>query len=176
VHRREPQLIVLGTQGRTGLDHLLKGSIAEALFSRTSASTLFISPHARGFVDPITGEVKLRRVLLPVDHSPAPDRAIHTARELGRVLIGHEPKLDFVHVGSTAPEILDERAIRPRVILRPGYDAAAGIIEATGELTPDMICMATAGRYGLLDALRGSTTQRVLRAAPCPVLATVAQV
>jgi universal stress protein A len=73
VSRQEPELIVLGTHGRTGLDHLLKGSIAETLFSRTSASTLFISPHTRGFVDSITGEARLRRVLLPVDHSPSPD-------------------------------------------------------------------------------------------------------
>ena len=172
VRRREPQLIVLGTHERTGLDQLLKGSISETLFSRTSASTLFISPHTRGFVNPVTGEIKLRRVLLPVDHSPTPGQAIRAAREFGRILIGHEPMLDLVHIGTTAPEIVDVRSMRPRVILRPDYDAAKGIIEAAAELAPDMICMATAGRHGLLDALRGSTTQRVLREAPCPVLAT----
>jgi nucleotide-binding universal stress UspA family protein len=31
--------------------------------------------------------------------------------------------------------------------------------------------MATAGHQGLFDDLRGSTTERVLRDAPCPVLA-----
>jgi nucleotide-binding universal stress UspA family protein len=31
--------------------------------------------------------------------------------------------------------------------------------------------MATAGRDGFLDALRGSTTEQVVREAPCPVLA-----
>jgi len=35
----------------------------------------------------------------------------------------------------------------------------------------NLIGMATAGHHGLLDALRGSTTERVLRQAPCPVLA-----
>jgi hypothetical protein len=33
-------------------------------------------------------------------------------------------------------------------------------------------CMPTAGHYGILDALLGSTTERVLGHAPCPVLAT----
>jgi nucleotide-binding universal stress UspA family protein len=175
-HRHQPQLIVLSTHGRTGLDHLMKGSIAETLFSRTSASTLFISPHTRGFVDPVTAQVRLRRVLLPVDHSPTPDRAIHAARDFGRLLNGHEPILDLVHIGSTAPEIVDVRSTRPRVSLRPDYDAAKGIVEAAAELTADMICMATARRHGLLGALRGSTTRRVLHAAPCPVLAIAAEV
>jgi nucleotide-binding universal stress UspA family protein len=35
----------------------------------------------------------------------------------------------------------------------------------------DLIVMATAGHQGALDALRGSTTERVVRQATCPVLA-----
>jgi nucleotide-binding universal stress UspA family protein len=34
--------------------------------------------------------------------------------------------------------------------------------------------MPTAGREGVFDALRGSTTERVLRRAPCPLLAVPA--
>ena len=34
----------------------------------------------------------------------------------------------------------------------------------------DLIAMTTAGHQGFLDALRGSTSERVLRHAPCPVL------
>jgi len=34
--------------------------------------------------------------------------------------------------------------------------------------------MPTAGRYGFPDAVRGSTTERVLRHAPCPVLSVPA--
>jgi nucleotide-binding universal stress UspA family protein len=91
-------------------------------------------------------------------------------------LIGHEPKLELVHIGHTEPKIADERFVQLGIIVRPGRDAAKGIMNATAELVPDMICMATAGQHGLLDALRGSTTQRVLRAAPCPVLVTAAEI
>jgi nucleotide-binding universal stress UspA family protein len=40
----------------------------------------------------------------------------------------------------------------------------------------DLIAMPTAGRHGFLDALRGSTTEQVLRRAPCPVLAIPAPI
>jgi nucleotide-binding universal stress UspA family protein len=36
---------------------------------------------------------------------------------------------------------------------------------------PDLVVMATEGRHGFMDAVRGSTTERVLRAIPCPLLA-----
>jgi nucleotide-binding universal stress UspA family protein len=39
----------------------------------------------------------------------------------------------------------------------------------------DLIIMATEGRRGIVDALRGSVTDRVVRGAPCPVLAVPAR-
>jgi nucleotide-binding universal stress UspA family protein len=48
-------------------------------------------------------------------------------------------------------------------------------IEAAAELVrADLIVMPTEGRHGVFDALRGSTTERVLRRARCPVLAVPA--
>ena len=38
----------------------------------------------------------------------------------------------------------------------------------------DLIIMATEGRQGVLDAMRGSVTERVVRGADCPVLAVPA--
>jgi nucleotide-binding universal stress UspA family protein len=34
----------------------------------------------------------------------------------------------------------------------------------------DLLVMATQGHTGVLDALRGSVTERVLRQAPCPLI------
>jgi nucleotide-binding universal stress UspA family protein len=48
------------------------------------------------------------------------------------------------------------------------------IVDAAIELDVDLIAMPTAGHHGVLDALRGSTTERVIRHAPCPVLALAA--
>jgi nucleotide-binding universal stress UspA family protein len=43
--------------------------------------------------------------------------------------------------------------------------AVAELVEA------DLIAMSTAGRSGVFEALQGSTTERVLRRARCPLLA-----
>jgi nucleotide-binding universal stress UspA family protein len=45
------------------------------------------------------------------------------------------------------------------------------IVDAAIEFDVDFIGMPTAGHHGVLDALRGSTTERVIRHAPCPVFA-----
>jgi nucleotide-binding universal stress UspA family protein len=45
------------------------------------------------------------------------------------------------------------------------------IIALAEEQNADLIVMATAGHNGILDALRGSVTEQVLRRAPFPLLA-----
>ncbi len=55
-----------------------------------------------------------------------------------------------------------------------GPGAYATLFRAADEREVDLIVMATAGRDGFLDALRGSVTEQVLRRAPCPVLAVSA--
>ena len=50
------------------------------------------------------------------------------------------------------------------------------IIQVAAEQDVDLIAMATQGREGVLDALRGSVTEQVVRRAPCPVLAVPASV
>jgi nucleotide-binding universal stress UspA family protein len=45
------------------------------------------------------------------------------------------------------------------------------IVDAAIELDVDLIGMPTAGHHGVLDVFRGSTTERVIRHAPCPVFA-----
>ena len=56
---------------------------------------------------------------------------------------------------------------------RPGK-VVDEIIAAAEQLPADLVVMATRGHQGLLDALRGSTTEQVVRRAPCPVLAVPA--
>src|SRR2546426_494733 len=56
------------------------------------------------------------------------------------------------------------------VILRSG-NVVESIVDAAIEFDVDAIAMPTAGHHGILDALRGSTTERVIRHAPCPVFA-----
>jgi hypothetical protein len=62
---------------------------------------------------------------------------------------------------------------RSAILTRTG-DVVSTILKAADEQQADLIAMPTAGHHGFLDAVRGSTTERVLRHAPCPVLAVPA--
>jgi len=163
-------LMVLATHERDGLDRWLTDSVAEAVRRRSAVPTLFVPRAARSFVDHVSGKFTLRRVLVPVDHSPAPYRAIEAARDFPHLLTGIDITTQLLHVGSKAPRLRD--ASNP-ITIRYG-NVVQTILDAAVEYDADFICMPTAGHHGVLDALRGSTTERVLRHAPCPLLAIAA--
>jgi len=164
-------LVVIATHGRDGVSHWLQGSVAEGVFRRSAIPTLFIAPGARGFVDQVSGDVQLKRVLIPVDFSPPPYRAIEAIQRFGRLLTGANIAVDLLHVGEAAPPLrAASSSALPPVILRSG-NVVKSIVEAAIEFDVDFIGMPTAGHHGVLDALRGSTTERVIRHAPCPVFA-----
>jgi nucleotide-binding universal stress UspA family protein len=164
-------VIVMATQGRQGLDRLRYGSKAEEIFHRTQVlPAIFIGPEARGFVDKSNGHIRLERILIPVAHNPSPISSLERLTNLLAPLGISSAAFQFMHVGDSEPQIvgwsrqpLTIQVVQGRVeetILRIAHDYHA-----------DMIAMPTAGRDGLLDALQGSTTEQVLRRAPCPVLA-----
>ena len=166
-------LVVIATHGRDGIDHWLKGSVSEAVFRRSAIPTLFITHGARGFVSQVSGDIRLRRVLVPIDFSPAPNPAIEAVQQFGRLLTGKNIVMHFIHVGNAAPPLAagaSYASVLPPVILRTG-DVVKSIVDAALEYDVDLIGMPTAGHHGVLDALRGSTTERVIRHAPCPVFA-----
>lgn len=164
-------LIVLATRGRDGLAHWLHGSIAERLSRTARLPTLFLPPSARGFVDEANGALQLSKVLVPVDHSPQPAEALGTIRAFIGPIGGERTRVELLHIGRNGPLIRNaaDGAVVP-VALRTG-DVVGTILKAAAEQQADLIAMPTAGHRGFLDAVRGSTTERVLRHAPCPVLA-----
>jgi len=164
-------LIVLGTHGRDGVAHWLHGSIAEELSRSAKLPTLFVPPTARGFVEQASGKLHLLQVLVPVDHSPPPVEALGTIREFVKPMNEQGATIELLHVGESGPLVrcVSDGAIVP-VALRAG-DVVSTILKAAEEQQADLIAMPTAGHHGFLDAVRGSTTERVLRHASCPVLA-----
>jgi len=168
--KHEADLIVLGTEGRQGTARWLHGSVAEKLARHARTPTLFVPAKVRGFVDQARGELDLHRVLIPVDRQPKPTEAIAIVMEFARSLSGSvEERL--IHVGSNPPRV--KQASDPHripIAIRHG-DVVDTIVSEAAEWPADLIGMPTAGHDGFLDALRGSTTERVLRQAPCPLLA-----
>lgn len=172
--RFEPDLIVVATRQRTGIERWLHKAVAEPLARRSGAMTLFVPRRGRGFVSPADGRVELRKILVPVDHDPPPQAAVEKGLLLARGLGCLAGEIRLIHVGpdGTAP-VLDSRE-RPDwpvdSVVRHG-DVVDQILQYEHDWRPDLMVLATQGHLDFLDALRGSTTERVLRGAHCPVLA-----
>jgi nucleotide-binding universal stress UspA family protein len=167
-------LIVLASHGREGLPRWLHGSVAEAAARKADVPTLFLPPAASGFVDPESGALRLNTVLLPIDHRPHPRAAVRAADRLCRTLGASDVALHLVYVGEQGDmPALTLDGETPFKLIRSARagEVVEQILAAAAEYGANLIAMATAGHQGFLDALRGSTTERVLRHAPCPVLA-----
>jgi nucleotide-binding universal stress UspA family protein len=166
-------LVVFATHGRDGIERWLRGSVSEMVLRRLAIPALFMTQGARGFVSQINGDIQLRRVLIPVDFSPAPREAVEVVQNFVGLIGDETPTVHLLHVGHTIPPLpaeLSQGTALPPVILRSG-NVVEAIVNAAIEFDIDLIGMPTAGHHGVLDALRGSTTERVIRHAPCPVLA-----
>ncbi|MDP1769929.1 MAG: universal stress protein [Nitrospirota bacterium] len=167
-------LLVLSTHQRDGFARLTHKAVAEPLSRKTQTKTLFVPTGVEGFVSTETGKINLTRVLIPIVHTPHPQPAIDLAAELASALGSEKVLFELVHLGKeddlpkfTKPE-------------RPGWSwetlAAKGdpvewILAAGAEFDVDLIVMMTEGHNSLFDLLRGSTTERVVRGARCPLLA-----
>jgi len=174
VDENPADLIVLATEGREGVPRWLRRSKAERLARRTRSLTLFVPRSARGFIAPEDGHIQLRRILIPVDHSPSPQAAVVYASRAASALGDAPVEIFLLHVGDgekvPAPDLPEDPACSWKILRRRG-EVVEAIAGAADERQVDLVVMATAGREGFLDALRGSVTEQVLRQAPCPVLA-----
>lgn len=165
----ETDLMVLATHSREGLQRWVKPSVAAAMARQSIAPSLFISPDCSGFVDQASGTIRLKHVLVPIDRNPPAAPALRRVVEFCRAVSDEQIEYHLVHFGDKPLEI---EGVRVRVTKES--DVVSGILRLAAEIGADLIAMATAGHQGMLDALRGSTTERVLREAPCPVLAVPA--
>ncbi len=175
--RFPPDLIVLASHQRNGIERWLHKAVAEPLARRSGAMTLFVPRNGRGFVSMKDGAVTLKKILLPIDHHPDPQAAVSKALLLARGLGSIAGEIRLVHVGlpGTAP------VVNAPCGVGWSYDTAVRqgnivdeILTTANEWHPDLMVLATEGHLDFVDALRGSTTERVLRGARCPVLAVPA--
>ncbi|MFK8250398.1 universal stress protein [Ancylobacter terrae] len=169
IARHQADLVVLATQGREGLDRILHGSVAEDIAATTDVPVLFVPSGCRGFVDAATGEASLDRVLVPVAGQPDPEPALLALARLTTAIALPDDRVAFVHVGAQPPVVYFGTSPHPQPVRLLEGEVIASILSAAADA--DLLVMLTEKRDSVIDVLRGTTTERIIRHAPCPVLA-----
>ncbi|NIV03178.1 MAG: universal stress protein [Calditrichae bacterium] len=185
-------LIVIGTHGRTGLSHFLLGSVAEKV-ARLSPVPVLTIHHSVERVD-------IKNILVPIDFSNYSGPLVKCAISVGKAFSASLHLL-YVHERATAasfkwmveeiePQFETEHYLKDQIFKKMSSylenetdnvimaDIKVGhpyqeIINYADENEIDLIMMATRG-FGKFDYfwLWGSTTERVIRLATCPLLTT----
>lgn len=198
--RISADLVVMGTHGRTGFDHLLLGSVAERTLRTSRVPVLVVPPHTRDVVPAPTEP--FRSVLCALDFSQDSARAFEYAASLARHGAG---RLTLLHVVEPMPvgydpmvgppfdiagyELRMEESGRAQLQTLAPDRIAAGcevdavlargkaykeILRVAAERQADVIVLGVHGRNALDRLVFGSTTEHIIRRARCPVLAVPA--
>jgi len=167
-------LIVLATQQDKGRVLWLENSVAKPVARKSHQMTLFIPAGVEGFVSLKDGSVSLKNILIPIAPLPKAQPAIQAAVRIAQRLNCPTGQFTILHVGdgSEMPEVSCPEL--------PGWewtkmsekgDITQVILQTAHGMEADLIVMSTEGPHGFLDALRGSTSEQVLRQCGCPLLA-----
>lgn len=186
-------LLVLGTHGRGGFERLVLGSVAEKILRKAPCAVLAVPHDAVAAVR--GGATQVQHVLCSHDGSAASSDGVRYAVALAERT---GARLTLVSVVESLPyggdftgaEFAGFRAARDKHA-REALDSAVPadvrvrcnvhdrlvyghpaqqILEVAAQERPDLIVMGVQGRGALDLAMFGSTTNHVVRHAPCPVL------
>jgi nucleotide-binding universal stress UspA family protein len=189
--RRAADLIVMGTHGLSGFERFMLGSVTERVLRKASGPVLTVPPAAE-----TAAQLPYRRILCPVDFSDPSLAAFRLATSLAQEA---DARLTLLHVIDFSPDeeriverfdvpefqrvVTENARVRLEALLTadlrewcsPTNHIAYGkpyrrILEIAAEEGTDLIVIGVHGRNALDLALFGSTTNQVVRRAPCPVL------
>jgi nucleotide-binding universal stress UspA family protein len=187
-------LIVMGTHGRRGFKRLLLGSVAETVLREAPCPVLTVPPRAPAESSQV---VAFKRILCPIDFSPSAHYALAVALDLARqsdgaVTLVHviewlaeedPPTSAHFNVAEFRRQMREDAERRLDALVAAesrtwseienvvvSGRAYREILRAAETGRADLIVMGAQGRGGVDLALFGSTTQQVVRGAPCPVL------
>ena len=188
-------MIAMGTHGRSGLGHFFLGSVAERVVRYAKVPVLTVAAKRDGYKD----QPVYSKILATYDFSVHSNEAVRRAKELAdaygaQLLVLYVIEQEIhpgyyevwkVSVRNEMPEIQREarRALEKVLGEVPveGAEIHVEIGEGDGRIHRDikrfaraheidLIVMGTYGLSGIEHMLLGSTTERVLRIASCPVM------
>ena len=180
--KKDIDLIVLGTHGRTGFTKAIVGSVAERIFRHSNVPVLTIGPCAQG-----STLSHPRRLLVPVDFTAATQHSAKYACALARE---HQSELVLLHVIEEVPkgakadleclkhtversliELIscEEKPNEIRVRVQVGKILPT-VLDAATDLQADLLVLGVHTYPKLLDHFRWQNAYELVRQAPCPVL------
>jgi nucleotide-binding universal stress UspA family protein len=167
-------LITMSTHGRSGITRWALGSVAERVLRASRIPVLAVRSSAAAS----PSELSLQKMLVPIDATDVSLEVVGPTLELAR-LFGSQVVLLNVCDGQVcsvpvcqiteAYEKFHEAGVPVEPLMKQG-DAAVQILETCREQQADLIAMTTHGRSGISRWMLGSVTEKVLRAAPVPLL------
>lgn len=166
----QPDLIIIGRHGLSGLSRLLMGSVTARVIGHSPFKVLVV---------PRGADLEFTSILVANDGSPFSDAAWEEALDLG---LRQRARLIAVSVAQVekdldkAGEIVGQMeaaarergvTVEPLVLKGRPYEA---IVQSAQEHKANLIVLGSHGRTGLARLLMGSVAERVIGLAPCPVL------
>jgi nucleotide-binding universal stress UspA family protein len=192
--KRNADLIVMRSRRRPRAAVLL-GSTAETVSRTAPCPVLVTHPSEREWAGLTTSQIDLHRVLVAYDASSDADLAlnygislaqeyqaeIHLLNVISNVEKSEEPEVAWSSAEQESSYEIAARRLQQEipkeVFLWCNIVTAARCGQPANEILAyakeheiDLICMGASGTGFSLDKLFGSTVDRVLRQAPCPVL------
>jgi nucleotide-binding universal stress UspA family protein len=166
----QPDLIIMGRRGKSGLERLLVGSVTARVIGHTSHKVL---------VAPRDTVLSLQKLLVASDGSSASQAACQEALNIAKrtggqltVVTAAHGDLDPKRAKALVRELQAEakRQDVDLIPLTPGGRPDEAVIKVAAAKQVDLIIMGSHGRTGLKRLLMGSVTERVIGQATCPVL------
>jgi nucleotide-binding universal stress UspA family protein len=182
VRATKADILVMGTHGRRGMEKWFLGSVTERMLRRSPIPVLTLRGSKKA-------RTTTTRILVTTDFSEGTDNALNYALSIARA---NKARLTLLHVLEETRAVISPQyrkeiteGVRRELLQRIPADAqnSPDIDTAVEAGTPyhiilrllkkeriDLLVMNTHGKGMLHRALLGSTSERVVRAADCPVM------
>jgi len=197
VEEKDIDLVITATRGRSGLKRIILGSVTERLMRTLSCPLLVVNSPEHKFVSVADQAVRIEKILVGCDFSPDSGQAFNHALSLAQEFQA-ELHLTYVIEPPTQPDLHQEDTSVSEEI-QQGYrdlltrkltemvpeegrywcTPQTGLLEGqpyeeivryAESKDIDMIVLGVRGHGMVKTLFLGSTTDRVVRRSPCPVL------
>jgi nucleotide-binding universal stress UspA family protein len=170
--RHPTDLIVLAVRQQEGCMRWMEKSVGKPVVREAGQMTLLVPHGVEGFVSRQDGSISLRNILIPIASKPRPQPSVEAAARLIQSLQLPGGTVTLLHVGRSAEmpsvKVPNDTDWKWKHVAKAG-EPVDTILQTAAGLSADLIVMTTDGPDGFLDALRGTTSVRVLRKARCPL-------